>query len=291
METAEIRVGSQLSVEVQRAIEEVIETDPLAKPGFNATEYINSLFPTEQSLNSNCSIDDVIAKMEIEIQVIDTNIRDIVRGASTSGSEGKQALDEAKKTIQQLFTQIGDIKSRAEVTEDIVKVKFEINMFVTISYITLLFVPKAITSDIKQLDCAKKNLTSAITTLNHLHMLVGGVEKLKHLTEKRLYGEISNPLQAITEVNQHFTQYNEIAQVKELSMSVAEIHQQLAVQITEDFKTTFSITPSNSSKMTLSKLREACLVVSVLESKVRRELIKYFISEYMRKTTLKAKFI
>lgn len=257
MEMTEIRIGSQLSSEVQKAIEEVMENeeDPLCKPDFNSTEYINALFPTEQSLNS---IDDVIAKMEIEIQVIDTNIKDIVRGASCSGSEGKQALDEAKKTIQQLFAQIGDIKSRAEITEDIVK---------------------TIMTDIKQLDCAKKNLTSAITTLNHLHMLVGGVEKLKSLTAKRLYGEISNPLQAITEVNQHFRQYNEIPQIKELSNTVADIHQQLATQINEDFKNTFSLTPNNNaSKMTLSKLKEACLVVSVLDGKVRRDLIKWFIS-------------
>lgn len=138
---------------------------------------------------------------------------------------------------------------------------------------------KNITSDIKQLDCAKKNLTLAITTLNHLHMLVDGVEKLKVLADKRMYGEISNPLQAITEVNQHFTQYNEIPQIKELSISVAEIHKTLSTQITEDFKNTFSLTPG-SNKMTLPKLRDACLVISVLDGKIRRELLKWFISEY-----------
>jgi len=195
--------------------------------------------------------------MEIEIQVIDENIRGVVRGVSSSGTEGKQALDEAKKTIQQLFSQIGDITSRAEVTEEIVK---------------------GITSDIKQLDCAKKNLTSAITTLNHLHMLVGGVEQLKTLSQQRSYGEVINPLQAITEVNQHFAQYNEIPQIKELSTNVQEIHKQLAVQITEDFKNTFSMTP-NKEKMNLSKLKDACLVVSVLDGKVRRELLKWFISK------------
>lgn len=199
----------------------------------------------------------VISQMSIEVQVIDDNIRSVVRGVSTSGTEGKQALDEAKKTIQQLFSQIGDIKSRAEITEEIVK---------------------NITSDIKQLDCAKKNLTSAITTLNHLHMLVDGIEKLKILAEKRQYGEISNPLQAITEVNQHFTQYNEIPQIRELSNSVAEIHRILSQQITEDFKNTFSLTPSNN-KMTLPKLKDACLVISVLDGKVRRELLKWFISK------------
>lgn len=259
METSEVRVAQQLSNEVQKAIEQVLESDdPLIKPDFNPADYINSLFPTEQSLNSNSSIDDVILKMEVEIQVIDDNIRDVVRGVSTSSNEGKQALDEAKKTIQQLFSQIGDIKTRAEITEDVVQ---------------------SITKNIKQLDCAKKNLTSAITTLNHLHMLVGGVEKLKVLTEKRLYGEISNPLQAITEVNQHFTQYNEIPQIKELSNNVAEIHKQLASQITEEFKNTFSLTPNNNNKMSLQKLKDACLVISVLDSKVRKDLIKWFISE------------
>jgi vacuolar protein sorting-associated protein 53 len=102
------------------------------------------------------------------------------------------ALDEAKNSILSLFTQIGDIKTRAEVTEEIVK---------------------NITCDIKQLDIGKKNLTAAITALNHLHMLVDGVEKLKVLAEKRQYGDISNPLQAITEVNHHFAQYNDIPQV------------------------------------------------------------------------------
>ena len=34
---------------------------------------------------------------------------------------------------------------------------------------------KEITRDIKQLDTAKRNLTTAITTLNHLHMLVGNI--------------------------------------------------------------------------------------------------------------------
>lgn len=45
-------------------------------------------------------------------------------------------------------------------------------------------------------------------------MLVGGVESLIKLAEKRQYGELLNPLQAITEVNQHFQQYTDITQIK-----------------------------------------------------------------------------
>lgn len=54
--------------------------------------------------------------------------------------------------------QVRDIKCKAESSEEMVR---------------------EITQDIKQLDCAKKNLTTAITTLNHLHMLVAGVDSLK----------------------------------------------------------------------------------------------------------------
>lgn len=98
--------------------------------------------------------------MEVEVSVIDDNIRSVVRGVSNSGKDGKKALEEAKKTIHQLFSKISSIKERAEITEDIVK---------------------GITCDIKQLDSAKKNLTSAITALNHLHMVgnfVTGSSKL-----------------------------------------------------------------------------------------------------------------
>ena len=52
-----------------------------------------------------------------------------------------------------------------------------------------------ITRDIKQLDTAKRNLTTAITTLNHLHMLVGGVATLQGLSQKRQYGDAAMLLQ------------------------------------------------------------------------------------------------
>lgn len=63
---------------------------------------------------------------------------------------------------------------------------------------------REITSEIKQLDCAKSNLTAAITALNHLHMLVGGVDTLRNMTQSRQYKEIVLPMQAIMEVELYF---------------------------------------------------------------------------------------
>lgn len=251
------------SNEVQLAIEQVLQSnDPLDSPDFNCTAYINQLFPTEQSLSG---IDDVIGRMESEITGIDEHIRTVVRKQSgdvggNSGA-GRRALDEAHKVIVLLYRQISEIKQRAEHTEEMVK---------------------EITRDIKQLDSAKRNLTSAITTLNHLHMLVGGVESLTKLAENRQYGELLNPLQAITEVNQHFQQYTDISQIRQLSDKVEQIHKNLAVQITNDFHGVFAPAGGNEKdrhKLTLAQLKDACLVVSVLDAKVKRDLLKWFISK------------
>lgn len=92
-------------------------TDPLDSPDFNTIDYINQLFPTEQSLSN---IDDVITKMETEVTSIDDHIRSVVRSQSNTGQDGLAALHEAQKVVVQLFSQIVEIKTRAERTEDMV---------------------------------------------------------------------------------------------------------------------------------------------------------------------------
>ncbi|KAJ8964224.1 hypothetical protein NQ314_005053 [Rhamnusium bicolor] len=67
----------------------------------------------------------------------------------------------------------------------------------------------------------------------------------------------------------HFENYSDIPQVKNLSDHVKSIHVELAEQITHDFKEAFSGT--NSKSMIPNKqLAQACLVVSILDPKVKR---------------------
>ncbi|XP_016955007.1 vacuolar protein sorting-associated protein 53 homolog [Drosophila biarmipes] len=250
--------------EVKQVIDKVLKTeDPMDAPDFNTVDYINQLFPNEQSL---AGIDETIQKMQCEVSLIDDNIRSVVRGQTNTGQDGQLALCEAQKVISSLFSHIIDVKTRAERTEEMVK---------------------EITRDIKQLDCAKRNLTAAITTLNHLHMLVGGIESLNKLIERRSYGEILNPLQAITEVNQHFQQFSDIEEIKNLSQSVDKIQVTLAQQITEDFKEAFAAKPSaqNQHRLGLNQLADACKVMSVLDPKVKKELLKWFIAQQLEEYT------
>ncbi|XP_065335075.1 vacuolar protein sorting-associated protein 53 homolog [Cloeon dipterum] len=237
--------------EVQRAIEQVLPCeDPLAKSDFDAVAYINTLFPTEQSL---ANLDEVVARMEQKILSIDEDIRTVVRNQSRVGKDGKAALADAQKVIEHLFLQVRDIKMKAEQSEAAVQ---------------------QITRDIKQLDCAKRNLTSAITALNHLHMLAQGVESLKALIEKRKYGEIVMPLQGVQQVMEHFKDFTDIPQIRDMSVEVQSIHVRLEKQIVSDFHEAFE--GPNAKHFTPSRqLAEACLVVSVLDPRVKEGLLSW----------------
>uniref|UniRef100_A0A7N6C0V9 Vps53 N-terminal domain-containing protein n=1 Tax=Anabas testudineus TaxID=64144 RepID=A0A7N6C0V9_ANATE len=212
-----------LTPEVQLAIEQVFPSqDPLDRADFNAVEYINTLFPTEQSL---ANIDDVVNKIRLKIRRLDDNIRTVVRGQTNVGQDGRQALEEAQIAIQQLFGKIKDIKDKAEKSEQMVK---------------------EITRDIKQLDHAKRHLTTSITTLNHLHMLAGGVDSLEAMTRKRQYGEVANLLQGVVNVLEHFHKYMGIPQIRQLSERVKAAQSELGTQILADFEEAF---PSQGSKV------------------------------------------
>uniref|UniRef100_F6RWV7 Vacuolar protein sorting-associated protein 53 homolog n=1 Tax=Xenopus tropicalis TaxID=8364 RepID=F6RWV7_XENTR len=172
----------------------------------------------------------------------------------------EQALEEAQKAIQQLFGKIKDIKDKAEKSEQMVK---------------------EITRDIKQLDHAKRHLTTSITTLNHLHMLAGGVDSLEAMTRKRQYGEVANLLQGVVNVLEHFQKYMGIPQIRQLSERVKAAQTELGQQILADFEESF---PSQGTKRPggpSNVLRDACLVANVLDSRIKQEIIKKFIRQHL----------
>uniref|UniRef100_A0A2K5NWR2 Vacuolar protein sorting-associated protein 53 homolog n=1 Tax=Cercocebus atys TaxID=9531 RepID=A0A2K5NWR2_CERAT len=225
----ELEAVLQLTPEVQLAIEQVsVPQDPLDRADFNAVEYINTLFPTEQSL---ANIDEVVNKIRLKIRRLDDNIRTVVRGQTNVGQDGRQV--------------------------------------------------KEITRDIKQLDHAKRHLTTSITTLNHLHMLAGGVDSLEAMTRRRQYGEVANLLQGVMNVLEHFHKYMGIPQIRQLSERVKAAQTELGQQILADFEEAF---PSQGTKRPggpSNVLRDACLVANILDPRIKQEIIKKFIKQHL----------
>jgi len=131
--------------------------DPLDRADFDVVSYINSsLFPTEQSL---AGLSDVISTVEDSIITIDKEIRGFVRDQTGKrDQDGVSTLSRAQASIEALVAKVSDMKGRAEQSEAAVR---------------------DMTRDIRQLDTAKRNLTVAITTLNHLNMLVSGADTLR----------------------------------------------------------------------------------------------------------------
>ena len=148
---SQAQLSIEISPEVQSTIEQVLNSDdPLDKSDFNLVNYINELFPNEQSL---ANIDDVLNEMKSKINHLDDEIRTVVRRQNITEAEGKEALMNATDVILQLTNRIKTIKEKARNSQKMVD---------------------EITCDIKQLDNAKRNLTSSIVMLNNLHILVEG---------------------------------------------------------------------------------------------------------------------
>ncbi|KAM3956234.1 LOW QUALITY PROTEIN: vacuolar protein sorting 53 [Aphomia sociella] len=236
---------------VMSRIEELMGgTEQFDSTEFDAVAYINRVFPTEQSLSG---VESAAARCEFRLSGVEHDIRRLVRAQAEQREAGQKALLDAQKCIAELALQVADINKKAERSESMVR---------------------EITSEIKQLDCAKSNLTAAITALNHLHMR-GGVDTLRTMTDSRQYKEIVLPMQAIMEVLQHLERYREIPSLGTLRARVAETRALLATQILADFRQAFSA----GSKSTVSHktLAEACAVVDILEPKLKQELLKWFI--------------
>jgi Cdc6-like AAA superfamily ATPase len=109
-----------------------------------------------------------------EIRRVDATILAVVSQQGNSGTRAKENLNDAICAAEELSHKIQEIKSKAEQTEAMVQ---------------------DICSDIKKLDFAKKNITTAVTALSRLTMLVSAVQQLQVMTSKRQYKEAATQLE------------------------------------------------------------------------------------------------
>ncbi|CAE5959883.1 unnamed protein product [Arabidopsis arenosa] len=135
--------------------------------------FINQIFPAEASI---FGVEPFMLKIHNEIRRVDANILAAIRQQGNSGTRAKENLIDATCAAEELSHKIQEIKSKAELTKAMLH---------------------NICRDIKRLDFAKKNITTAVTALSRLTMLVFAVEQLQVMTSKRQYKEAATQVEEL----------------------------------------------------------------------------------------------
>ncbi|EAL64485.1 Vps53-like domain-containing protein [Dictyostelium discoideum AX4] len=246
--------NDMFSPELQAAIRDIVPvTDrDFDKHDFNPVAYINDNFSNEQSLTR---LDNFMNRLKLKIIKIDEEIIQEVRLQSISGGKGKEDLENAKRSINELLTKITDIKSKANQSEQMVT---------------------EICKDIKSLDYAKKNLTTAITTLKRLHMMVMGVEQLKEMVDKKQYGTVAKLLEATAQFAEGFKDYRESPKIYALNKELDNIRSRVKDQIYEDFNQYVPYTSNQIKPNEENRWKSSCYVIDALGSEVKKDFLRWF---------------
>lgn len=258
-------VTQDFSDEVESAFRQVLpkSKDELDLPDFDVYDYINRKFPKEESLDN---LDDEIARCDQEIEQLDRSIASSVREQATNSSKAVKEVEEAKTSISELFSKISEIKSKSINSESMVQ---------------------EICRDIKQLDVAKRNLTTSIETLHRLQMLVNSVHRLEENQRQREYRETGKLIEAVNQLFTHFKDYGDVPVVKEWITRVNRVKSTLKGQVVSDFDDYMEIAISEqysyddeegdslahaeedfasmSGQGSMQKLHDCCQVIDALE--------------------------
>ena len=100
-------------VELEDILSELFPSDdPLDQKDFDVNQYINSLFPNEQSLNG---LEDVILEMTNRIDDLDGEVSNLVREGNQNSFQSENLLNQSMDEIKELVKSINTIKTRAQV--------------------------------------------------------------------------------------------------------------------------------------------------------------------------------
>jgi len=234
-------------------------TSNMDPANFDPIDYINEVFPNEQSLNC---IDEVILKVENEIASLDVEIQSSIRQSHNDQLEGEEALQSSQDSINLLVAQIQSIAQQAKQSEQTVR---------------------EITLNMKQLDLAKRNLSQAISALSHLHELVANTVELEQAASLKKYDECAKYLQQVLDVLDLVNKFNSVPKIRDLAKRVADIKQYLIQEVSKDLQQ--GLFKKDQAAMNIKYLKDACKVLesalaSEAQNSILDKLIKFKLEEY-----------
>ncbi|KAK2077673.1 hypothetical protein QBZ16_004519 [Prototheca wickerhamii] len=215
------------------------EPDPLDSPDFDATAYLNRLFPTEASLTG---LDGLVQGLHRRIARIDAGVLSSVR-------EQSRELAPAREQAKELAARVASIRAGAEASEALVQ---------------------SICRDIRKLDAAKRNLTATISSLRRLGMLMGALDSLQAAVEAGNFAEAARLVEAVQALAAHFAAYAHVPRIAELRGRLSALESGAKGRALREFEALGETAPSQA---TLDRLADCCALVGALGPQVRSELI------------------
>ncbi|KAJ2511107.1 Vacuolar protein sorting-associated protein 53 [Coemansia sp. RSA 1939] len=239
---------------------EAAGTVQLDRSEFSVSQYVNRLFPSDSSLDG---VDAVAASIKRRYQKVVKEIRQVVHEQSNSGSgsdsvqrevtkmddkssanaasakEGS-GVEATKAAIGELYTRISEMRAKARTSERMVL---------------------DITQDIKALDFAKRNLTHTTATMRRLQLLIGSVEQLRRMKDKRMYADAAKLVPAIDGLREGFAQFGNVKAVAALSLSAHTLQRALGSQAYQDVESAFDVPSQQQQQSQQSSQQQQGLYV------------------------------
>ena len=210
-----------------------------------------------------------------QIRRVDEEIYESIRNQAVSSKQTEKDVLSAKTAIRDLYEKIKDIRVKAEQSEVMVE---------------------EICKDIKQLDNAKRNLTTTITALHKLQTWVTGIDQLRLMVKTRNFDAAAHLLGAVTDLSKHFEGYANVPKVKRLHDAVSDIRAHLKDEVEDRFREVGTLRVSDRTlgdeedrqremsrrARNLERLKPAARVVDAMGEEMRERVIKHFLEDQIR---------
>jgi hypothetical protein len=254
---------------LQAQLSDVIEDDPLYKSEFDPIDYINSKFPTEESVQNN-SINLYLAQVKTKINQLQAQIRSEIRTqAATQGSPHQWAQNQ---------TDQGHFDSSTDVLSIVTNANTQVTLLSDqITSIKQTAAPAEqlvaqICVDISALDLAKRHLQHTTSGLRNLHMLISTTTHLADAVHTSNFRVCVELIDAVDGLLTFFDPYKNIEKIKIISAQIRQLKTKICNEALSLIKNTIILNvpahtvesfPPNSEKAI--QFRDALQVIKLVD--------------------------
>jgi predicted transcriptional regulator len=221
--------------------------DPLEDPNFDPVSYLNEKFPDFKSLEK---LPFMIEDFEKQLSELDEEIDNLMYEKAIYNDQMKQYMTELDNDVEKIIELISRIKTNSDINETTVKM---------------------ICNDIKNLDNARNNITTTISSLTKLIILITGIEKLEFFVKSKSFKEAANAIAASNDILEYFKEYKHVTQVSQLYTKKDHLCTVLLGSILDEFRNNLGLVPSNSEQ-----LYEGCLAINAVGDSAIKSLKTLF---------------